>query len=111
MAIFFAGCANTDYYYWGNYEKVIYRALVTPDKANTTELIALLNEDIQLAENKGKPIPPGEHAQLGYVYSVVGNYDAAFSEFDKEYNLYPDSQVFLIGVEVRTKNSLKQNNR
>ena len=94
-AILSAGCASPDVYYWGHYEALVYATYEKPDKAAPERQAELMEEDLQKAASANKPVPPGFHAHLGYVYYQMGKLDLAQKEFEAEKNLYPESTVFM----------------
>ncbi len=91
------------HYHWGNYESLIYDMYAQPGKATSAIQIDKLNEDIQQAENNGKPVPPGLYAHLGFMYSIEGNVAAANQAFAEETHLYPDSKTLINGMLERAK--------
>jgi hypothetical protein len=66
-----------------------------PGDAQPGEQIDELSEDIATAEAKGRVVPPGVHAHLGYMYLQQGNAMASRAEFETEKRLYPESAVFM----------------
>lgn len=90
-----AGCQSPDVYYWGHYENVIYDMYNKPDKASPEQLAAILEQDEQKAASKNKPLPPGFHAQLGYLYAQMGKTDQARQQYEKEKQMYPESSVIM----------------
>ena len=103
FCLFLTGCSLTSSttYYWGNYESLLYDMYVEPGKATPQIQIHKLTTDIQQAENKGKTVPPGVYAHLGFMYSIDGNIEAATNAFNKEKALYPDSQILIDGMLTR----------
>jgi len=90
-----AGCQSPGVYYWGHYESVIYDMYNKPDKASPEQLAAILEQDEQKAASKNKPLPPGFHAQLGYLYAQMGKTDLARQQYEKEKQMYPESSVLM----------------
>jgi len=98
------GCATKhDHYYWGHYESLVYDMYIEPGSADATTQISKLETDLQKAEAEGKPVPPGVHAHLGYMYATAGKVDQAVSEFTTEKSLYPESAVLIDGMMSRSK--------
>jgi hypothetical protein len=90
-----AGCQSSkNVYYWGHYETVVYNQY-QPGKNQPEKLSALLEEDEQKAASKNKPLAPGFHAQLGYLYAVEGKNDDARKEYLLEKQEFPESAVFM----------------
>ncbi len=90
-----AGCGTPSVYRWGQYEEMIYTAYRTPDKMPPERQAEILEKDLQVAEGKGKPVPPGFHAHLGYIYYELGRTEAARSQFEIEKEKFPESTVFM----------------
>lgn len=93
--LLFAGCQSKSIYYWGHYEDVIYVMYNKPDKASPELLASQLEQDEQKAASLNKPLPPGFHAQLGYLYAQMGKNDQARQEYEKEKQQFPESAVFI----------------
>ena len=95
-ALLLAGCQTArPLYYWGNYEPITYESYVKPDKATAEIQIEKLQEDIQKASATNLGVPPGLHAQLGYLYYQQGKLDLAEKEFSAEKALFPESGPFI----------------
>ena len=89
-----AGCTST-HYDWGNYEDSVYDVTVRPDSFDLGAEIDALEQQIEKTKNKDRPIPPGVHAHVGYLYTVSGNGDAARGHYEAEKALYPESAKFM----------------
>jgi hypothetical protein len=96
-------CASRDVYYWGHYEGLVYDMYAKPGEADPGTQVAQLTEDIDKAHAAGKPVPPGVHAHLGYVYYQQGNLGGAEQEFQTEKTLFPESASFIDGLLQRMK--------
>ncbi len=90
-----SGCASKSIYYWGNYEDTLYDAYASPEKADADLQIIRLEEDVQKAAAKGKPLPPGFHAHLGTLYYQTGDTEYAKRAFETEKDLFPESAVLM----------------
>ena len=98
------GCATSEpLYFWGNYEDLIYQMYMEPGSADTATQVAKLKEDINKASTIGKPVPPGLHSHLGYMYFLQGDTHAAVLELEAEKNLFPESTKFIDGLMGRLK--------
>lgn len=96
MAVLFvAGCRSPDIYYWGHYENLIYGEYAKPDKATPEFQAGVMEEDMHKAAALNKPLPPGFHAHLGYLYYQMGKADLAIAEFQKEKAEFPESTIFM----------------
>jgi hypothetical protein len=90
-----AGCASPSLYSWGSYEAVVYATYAKPGAVPPERQIELLEQDYQKARSANKPVPPGFHAQLGYLYYQIGRLDQARQEFETEKANFPESAVFM----------------
>jgi hypothetical protein len=98
------GCATSEpLYYWGDYEELIYQMYIEPGAADSATQVAKLKEDINKASTAGKPVPPGLHAHLGYMYFLQSDTHAAVLEFEMEKKLFPESTKFVDGLMGRLK--------
>lgn len=85
-------------YSWGRYEEMIYQMYMKPGEADPVAQTAKLTEDIEKAKAGGKPVPPGVHAHLAYLYYQQGNIGGAQQELQIEKTLFPESAAFVDGV-------------
>ena len=46
-------------------------------------------------ESKGARVPPGIHAELGYMFAKKGENALAAEQFQKEMKVYPESKNFI----------------
>jgi hypothetical protein len=95
VLVLLTGCASPTLYSWGNYEDLVYAMYAAPDKATAEFQVERMEEDYQKARSKNKPVPPGFHAHLGYLYYQLGKADAAIQEFETEKANFPESAVFV----------------
>jgi len=95
VPVLFTGCQSPDVYYWGHYEDLAYTTYAKPDKAPPEMQVQLMEEDLHKAISANKPVPPGFHAQLGYLYFQLGKLDLARREFVTEKTQFPESAVFM----------------
>lgn len=93
--LLFAGCQSPDIYYWGHYENLVYVMYAKPDKVPPEKQAEVMEADLQKAIAANKPVPPGFHAHLGYVYYQLGKLDLAQQEFETEKKQFPESTVFM----------------
>jgi hypothetical protein len=95
LLLLFAGCQSPDVYYWGHYEDIVYGMYARPDKSPPERQAEIMEADLQKAVAANKPVPPGFHAHLGYVYYEMGKADLAQREFIQEKTQFPESTVFM----------------
>ena len=86
--VFLLGCASKDMYYWGDYEKSVYR-MYRSDEFSPSKEIALLKKQIEKARRSNKAVGPGINAHLGYLYSLEGDRVAAVDSFRAEKEAFP----------------------
>jgi len=94
-ALLLAGCSTPTLYSWGSYEDLVYTMYAKPGAAPPEMQVAKLEEDFQKARSANKPVPPGFHAHLGYLYFQLGKCDQARQEFETEKHQFPESAVFM----------------
>ena len=90
-----AGCRSPDVYYWGHYENLVYGMYVKPDKFPPELQAQTMEEDLHKAASANKPVPPGFHAHLGYLYYQMGKTGQARQELMAEKKQFPESAVFM----------------
>lgn len=96
VASAFSACAHDKRtYHWSHYQELLYRMYKDPGAAQPEVQIAKLTQDIDEAQRKGKPIPPGVHVHLGYMHYMAGHPDPALKSFEREQQLYPESKEFV----------------
>jgi hypothetical protein len=93
--VMLTGCASPTLYSWGRYDAVVYATYAKPGAVPPERQIELLEEDYQKARSENKPVPPGFHAHLGYLYYQIGRLDQARQEFETEKANFPESAVFM----------------
>ncbi len=94
-AVLVTGCAPKPLYYWGSYQDQIHGAYVTPEKYPNDSQIEKLEADAVKANAANRPVPPGFHAQLGYLYALTGKKDNAQQQFELEKEQYPESGTYM----------------
>lgn len=89
--LFLIGC-TTQRYGWYGYDDKLYAYYKNPNEKE--KFIERLKEVILRAEQNGN-IPPGMYAEYGYLCFEGQNYKDAIAYFEKERNLWPESQIFM----------------
>lgn len=104
-----SGCVTTkpDQYYWGRYQQLLLNMYVESGSADSSLQILQLNEDIEIAENRGKSVPPGVYAHLGFMYAIEGSVTASNQAFAEEKKRFPESAVFIDGMMERAKKAME----
>jgi hypothetical protein len=109
LLILLAGCAERPTRYaWGSYEELIYVTYAAPGKVPTETQIARLEDDQLKATAKNKPMPPGWHAHLGYLYAQTGRVDLAEQQLLVEKQAFPESTVFVDRLLANLKQTQQQ---
>jgi len=91
-----AGCVRKPLMYeWGSYEDQIYAMYSDTGKAPVEKQVEDLERDYQVARSENKPVPPGYHAHLGYLYYQLGKADQALQSFETEKKLFPESARYM----------------
>jgi len=97
MTALLPACGST-LYRWGPYEDSVWATLNDHrDSDIAADLERLASFEADLRERDATP-PPGLHAQLGYLYSLVGDNDAARRHLEAEKSWYPEATVFVDGL-------------
>ncbi len=100
-----AGCAakQPPLYQWGSYEDQVYAMYRDTGKVPIEEQLENLEQDYQVARAADKPVPPGYHAHMGYLYFQLGKTDQALQSFETEKALFPESTVYMDRLIARVK--------
>jgi hypothetical protein len=91
------GCATVTEagYYWGNYSKTLYAYSKAPSDETLTAHKTELERIIEESNKRNLKVPPGIHAELGYLEALRGQDALAKAHYENEIQLYPESRVFL----------------
>lgn len=92
------GCATTVTeagYYWGDYSKSLYKYTKAPSDQTLAEHTVELERIIEESRKRDLRVPPGIHAELGYIKARSGNAALATAHYESEMQLYPESRLFL----------------
>lgn len=92
-----AGCASPPphLYTWGSYEDLVYTSHASPGGVPPEKQIELLEADLHKAVANNERMPPGWHANLGYLYIQIGRMDEGRRELLNEKTQFPESGVFV----------------
>lgn len=101
LPLLIAGCGSPGLFEWGAYEDSVYRLCATPDSADIDADIQRLSELVERAATNERPVGPGVHAHLGFLYSLAGDDDSAAAALLAEKDAYPESAVFVDGLLAR----------
>src|SRR5262245_60201268 len=95
LAVTLAGCTSP-LYDWGQYEDSLWR--MQTEKFSPEKEAKVLSEEIDATLAKGRRVPPGKLATLGFFYYQSGDREAARACFQREKELYPESAGFVDGM-------------
>lgn len=82
-------------YYWGDYSKTLYAYVKAPSDETLAEHTTELERIIEVSKEKDLRVPPGIHAELGYIKARRGDGTLAMAHYQSEMQLYPESRLFL----------------
>jgi hypothetical protein len=91
--VFMAGCAPKTMYQWGSYEADLLKYCKHPE--SMPEFIEHLDKQITRSIKKGRKVPPGLFAELGYFHYKAGDPKKASELFAKEKEIWPESSKFM----------------
>ncbi|MCK9363483.1 MAG: DUF4810 domain-containing protein [Syntrophales bacterium] len=103
-AIFLLGCATPQkMYYWGDYSNTLYQSKKHPSEQTSLGHQQALENIIAESGKNNLRIPPGVHAELGYIYFRQNKKDLAIQNFNMEKQLYPESAILMDRLENAVK--------
>lgn len=90
-----AGCQSAPgLYQWEGYQPQVYSYLKGQNQGVEAQII-VLEAGLQKIRAKGAMPPPGYHAHLGLLYSVLGKDDQMVQQFETEMTLFPESRAYM----------------
>lgn len=105
--LFMGGCATQTVtaagYYWGDYSKTLYQYTKAPSEQTLAAHADELERVIEESAERGLRVPPGIHAELGYIRANQGNDALAMAHYQSEMRLYPESRLFLERLTAQAK--------
>lgn len=93
FAALLSGCASNTRYHWAGYADNVYQH--EANQLTDEEYLEKLVSGVQYAEKNNKLVPPGYYADVGTAYLKLGDADSALAYYEKERNLWPESQYFM----------------
>lgn len=103
LILLLIGC-TTHRYTWDGYHSTLYKYYKNP--AEKEKFMSDLEKIILKAEQTEK-VPPGIYAEYGYILYENKKYTEATEYFQKEYDLWPESQLFMMKM-IRNANMAVQ---
>lgn len=96
LALSLAGCKQKQgIYYWGDYSDTYYMQMKEPGEAADAAHLRSLEAVIEQSKSQNLAVPPGVHAEYGFIMFKAGKMDAAITNFEQEKTLYPESRVLM----------------
>jgi len=92
-----SGCATVTEagYYWGKYSSTLYNYTKNPSDETMAAHLEELEEIISESAERDLRVPPGVHAELGYIRAKQGDDATSIAHYESEMALYPESRLFL----------------
>ncbi len=84
-----------DQYYWGAYESMVHGSFETKEGTDPEAQVQRLGVQIDEAKEKGKAVPPGLYAHLGYMKHLSGDDPGAVEALTMEKTHYRSATVFV----------------
>ena len=104
VIMFFTGCA-VQKYSWNNYDNVLYQHYKDPTQSEIyIEQLKNIVQEAELSDN----VPPGIYAEYGYTFFERGQYNDAKIYFQKEYDKWPESRVFMTKIIKTTDGNIEK---
>lgn len=91
-------CASKDHslYQWDAYQDQVYDGFqIESSNTSPEKQLQHLEEEQQKASAKGKALPPGFRAHMGYLYFQTGQLNKAAAAFEAEKHQFPESTTYM----------------
>ena len=87
---------DTSLYHWGSYQDKLYEGFQV-ENGNTSpdKQLQELQQEQQKAASKGKALPPGFQAHMGFLFFQTGQLDQAVMAFENEKKQFPESSTYM----------------
>lgn len=82
-------------FYWGNYEQSLYTLTDNPGERASQRHFTNLRQVLSYSDARGMLPPPGAMLELAALEAQAGNQAAYVELVNREYQLYPESRVFI----------------
>lgn len=106
ICLFICSSCATNQYYWGSYEKTLYKHYKNP--GDLENLAQKLFDIIEKGEFEDR-VPPGIYAEYGYVLMAQGEINESIKYFKLEKENWPESTLLMDTMINNTK--LVNNNK
>ena len=106
-----SGCATVTEagYYWGKYSSTLYNYTKNPSDETMAAHVEELEDIITESAERELRVPPGVHAELGYIKAKQGDGATAIAHYESEMALYPESRLFLERVVASSQTEEQEN--
>jgi hypothetical protein len=81
-------------YDWGPYQAQVYEQFKPTGNGPEAQLQEL-ERHLETTTSKGRQVPPGYLAHMGYLYLMTGHSDLAATFWEREKAAFPESKVFM----------------
>lgn len=95
LVLSLAGCKKQGIFYWGDYSKTYYDEMKKPCEDTSAAHLKTLETIIEQSRVKNLAVPPGVHAEYGFIMLKAGKTDVAIANFEQEKARYPESRVLM----------------
>lgn len=95
LALLLTACQKQGIFYWGDYSQTYYDEMKNPCEATGAAHLKSLETIIEQSKAKNLAVPPGVHAEYGFIMLKAGKADVAIASFEQEKALYPESRVLM----------------
>lgn len=95
LVLLLTGCQKQGIFYWGDYSKTYYNEMKNPCDATGAAHLKTLETIIEQSKTKNLAVPPGVHAEYGFIMLQAGKSDVAIVNFEQEKALYPESRLLM----------------
>ena len=111
LVVALSGCATVTEagYYWGKYSSTLYDYTKNPSDETMAAHVEELEEIITESAERELRVPPGVHAELGYIRAKQGDDATAMAHYESEMALYPESRLFLDRVVASSRTEEQKN--
>jgi hypothetical protein len=96
------GC-STPLYEWGDYQGSLYRQFKRDGASDLGEDTRRLQAQVENSIQRGRVVPPGVRAHIGYLCYLAGDGAGAEAHFNAEKAAFPESAVFVDGTLARMR--------
>lgn len=95
LVLLLTACQKQGIFYWGDYSETYYDEMKNPCEATGAAHLKSLETIIVQSKSKNLVVPPGVHAEYGYIMLKAGKADVAIASFEQEKTIYPESSVLM----------------